>query len=57
MRRNLNSDEVKGGELGSKYVEGVMVVFKSYITRIDEDPFEDELSLEEIERLGLIERA
>jgi Adenylosuccinate synthetase (EC 6.3.4.4) len=57
MRRNLNSDEVKGGELGSKYVEDVMVVFKSYITRIDEDPFEDELSLEEIERLGLIERA
>jgi len=42
--------------LGSKYVEDAMVVFKSYITRIGEDPLEGKLSLEEIERLSLIER-
>jgi adenylosuccinate synthase len=43
--------------LGSKYVEDVMVVFRSYITRIGEDPLKVKLSLEEIERLSLIERA
>ncbi len=42
--------------LGPKYVEDVIVVFKSYITRVGEGPLEGELSLEEIERLGLIER-
>jgi adenylosuccinate synthase len=42
--------------LGPKYVDDVIVVFKSYITRVGEGPLEGELSLEEIERLGLIER-
>ncbi|MEM1611432.1 MAG: adenylosuccinate synthetase [Sulfolobales archaeon] len=42
--------------LGPKYVEDIIVVFKSYITRVGEGPLEGELSLEEIERLGLVER-
>jgi adenylosuccinate synthase len=42
--------------LGPKHVSDVIVVFKSYVTRVGEGPLEGELGREEIERLGLVER-
>jgi len=43
--------------LGPKKVDEVLVVFKSYVTRVGEGPLPKELSIELAERLGLIERA
>jgi len=43
--------------LGPKKVDDVLVVFKSYVTRVGEGPLPNELSFNEAERLGLIERA
>jgi len=41
---------------GPKHVDQIIVVFKSYVTRVGEGPLEGELRAEDIERLGLIER-
>jgi len=43
--------------IGPKMVDEVIVVFKSYITRVGEGPLPGELSEEEAEKLGLIEVA
>ena len=43
--------------IGPKMVDEVVVVFKSYITRVGGGPLPGELPEEEIERLGLIEVA
>ncbi|MEM1599759.1 MAG: adenylosuccinate synthetase [Sulfolobaceae archaeon] len=41
--------------IGPKYVDEVIVVFKSYITRVGNGPLEGEISEEEAKRLNLIE--
>ncbi len=43
--------------IGPKKVDHVIVVFKSYVTRVGSGPLEGELSSEEAEKLGLIEIA
>lgn len=43
--------------VGPKKVDEVIVVFKSYVTRVGGGPLEGELPLEEAERLGLVEVA
>lgn len=43
--------------IGPKKVDEVLVVFKSYVTRVGEGPLENELPPEEIERRGWVERA
>ncbi len=43
--------------IGPKKVDHVIVVFKSYVTRVGGGPLEGELSSEEAEKLGLIEIA
>jgi adenylosuccinate synthase len=42
--------------VGPKRVDNVLVVFKAYVTRVGEGPLEGELSVEEIERRGWVER-
>ncbi len=39
-----------------RYVDQIIVVFKSYVAKVGEGPLEGELRAEDIERLGLIER-
>jgi Adenylosuccinate synthetase (EC 6.3.4.4) len=41
--------------VGPKKVEDVIVVFKSYITRVGGGPLENELSFEEAQKLNLLE--
>ncbi|MEM2202862.1 MAG: adenylosuccinate synthetase [Sulfolobales archaeon] len=41
---------------GPKHVDQVIVVFKSFVTRVGEGPLEGEISPEDAEKLGLIER-
>ncbi|MEM2376734.1 MAG: adenylosuccinate synthetase, partial [Sulfolobales archaeon] len=43
--------------IGPKKVDDVLVVFKSYVTRVGEGPLPQELNTEDVERLGLVERA
>ncbi|MCS7111187.1 MAG: adenylosuccinate synthetase [Ignisphaera sp.] len=43
--------------VGPKRVDDVMVVFKSYVTRVGGGPLDNELTYEEAKRLGLIEIA
>lgn len=43
--------------VGPKRVNDVIIVFKSYVTRVGEGPLDNELSYEEIEKRGLIEVA
>lgn len=43
--------------VGPKKIDEVLVVFKAYVTRVGEGPLENELTLEEIERRGWIEKA
>ncbi|ADM28488.1 Adenylosuccinate synthetase [Ignisphaera aggregans DSM 17230] len=43
--------------IGPKKVDHVIVVFKSYVTRVGGGPLENELSFEEAEKLGLVEVA
>jgi adenylosuccinate synthase len=43
--------------VGPKYVKDIIVVFKSYTTRVGGGPLEGEYSREEAEKLGLIEIA
>lgn len=43
--------------IGPKYVDEIIVVFKSYVTRVGEGPLEGELSWEEAEKLGIAEIA
>lgn len=43
--------------VGPKRVDHVIVVFKSYVTRVGGGPLENELSFEEAQKLGLIEVA
>ncbi|BAB65261.1 adenylosuccinate synthetase [Sulfurisphaera tokodaii] len=43
--------------IGPKYVDHVIVVFKSYVTRVGEGPLEGELDWEEAQRLGIAEIA
>ncbi|PSN83577.1 adenylosuccinate synthetase [Candidatus Marsarchaeota G2 archaeon ECH_B_SAG-G16] len=42
--------------VGPKHVDDVLVVFKSYVTRVGNGPLENELSQEEIEKRGWVER-
>ncbi|MGC9115880.1 MAG: adenylosuccinate synthetase [Fervidicoccaceae archaeon] len=42
--------------IGPKKVDSVILVFKSFVTRVGEGPLENEMSREEAERLGLVER-
>jgi len=42
--------------VGPKHVEDVVVVFKSYVTRVGEGPLEGEIPASEAEKLGLAER-
>ncbi len=41
--------------IGPKFVDDVIVVFKSYVTRVGPGPLEGELEREDMERLGMIE--
>ncbi len=41
---------------GPKHVDHVIVVFKSFVTRVGEGPLEGEISSEEAEKLGIMER-
>lgn len=43
--------------LGPKKVDDVLVVFKSYVTRVGEGPLPNELSPTDVEKLGFSERA
>ncbi|MEM3979706.1 MAG: adenylosuccinate synthetase [Ignisphaera sp.] len=43
--------------VGPKKVDQIIVVFKSYITRVGGGPLENELSVEEAKKLGLLEIA
>ncbi|BFH73326.1 adenylosuccinate synthetase [Sulfurisphaera javensis] len=43
--------------IGPKYVDHVIVVFKSYVTRVGEGPLEGELSWGEAQKLGIAEIA
>lgn len=43
--------------VGPKKVDEVLVVFKSYVTRVGEGPLPNELSPEDVERFGFVERA
>ena len=43
--------------VGPKRVDHVIVVFKSYVTRVGGGPLENELSLEEAQKMGLLEVA
>jgi len=43
--------------VGPKHVDHVIVVFKSYVTRVGEGPLEGEISWEEAEKLGIAEVA
>jgi adenylosuccinate synthase len=43
--------------IGPKYVKDVIIVFKSFVTRVGNGPLEGELNEEEAEKLGLIEIA
>ncbi len=43
--------------LGPKKVDDVLVVFKSYVTRVGEGPLPNELNPDEVVRLGFSERA
>jgi adenylosuccinate synthase len=43
--------------VGPKRIDHVIVVFKSYVTRVGGGPLEKELSLEEAQRMGLLEVA
>jgi len=43
--------------VGPKRVDHVIVVFKSYVTRVGGGPLEGELTREEVEKLGLVEVA
>ncbi|MQL54761.1 adenylosuccinate synthetase [Acidianus ambivalens] len=43
--------------IGPKYVKDIIIVFKSFVTRVGNGPLEGELSEEEAEKLGLIEIA
>ena len=43
--------------IGPKYVDEVIVVFKSYVTRVGEGPLEGELSWDEAVKLGMAEIA
>ncbi|RLE62460.1 MAG: adenylosuccinate synthetase, partial [Thermoprotei archaeon] len=43
--------------IGPKRVDEVILVFKSYVTRVGAGPLEGELSEEDAERLGLVEYA
>lgn len=42
--------------VGPKYVDEIVVVFKSFVTRVGEGPLDNEMKKEDIERLGLVER-
>ncbi|WP_338599959.1 adenylosuccinate synthetase [Sulfolobus tengchongensis] len=41
--------------IGPKYVDDIIIVFKSYVTRVGKGPLEGELSEEEAKKLGLVE--
>ncbi len=43
--------------IGPKYVKDIIIVFKSFMTRVGNGPLEGELSEDEAEKLGLIEIA
>ncbi|MEM2136660.1 MAG: adenylosuccinate synthetase [Candidatus Methanomethylicia archaeon] len=43
--------------VGPKRVDEVLIVFKAYVTRVGEGPLENELTQEEAERRGWMERA
>jgi len=43
--------------IGPKYVKDIIIVFKSFVTRVGNGPLEGELNEEEAEKLGLIEIA
>ncbi|BDC19250.1 adenylosuccinate synthetase [Acidianus sp. HS-5] len=43
--------------IGPKYVKDIVIVFKSFVTRVGNGPLEGELSEDEAEKLGLIEIA
>ncbi|MCY0860336.1 MAG: adenylosuccinate synthetase [Sulfolobaceae archaeon] len=43
--------------VGPKYVDEIIIVFKSYVTRVGEGPLEGELSEESAQKLGLVEYA
>jgi len=43
--------------LGPKKVDEVLVVFKSYVTRVGEGPLPNELSYDDIVKLGFLEKA
>lgn len=42
--------------IGPKAVDEVILIFKSFVTRVGEGPLEGEMSMEEVEKMGLIER-
>ncbi|AOL16122.1 adenylosuccinate synthetase [Sulfolobus sp. A20] len=41
--------------IGPKYVDEIIIVFKSYVTRVGGGPLEGEISQEEAKRMGLVE--
>jgi len=41
--------------IGPKYADEIVLVFKSFVTRVGEGPLEGELPFEEAEKLGLVE--
>lgn len=43
--------------IGPKYVDHVLIVFKSYMTRVGEGPLEGEIPWEEAEKMGIAEIA
>lgn len=43
--------------IGPKYVDEIIVVFKSYVTRVGEGPLEGEISWEEAQKMGIAEVA
>ncbi|BCU70556.1 adenylosuccinate synthetase [Stygiolobus caldivivus] len=43
--------------IGPKYVDDILIVFKSYVTRVGEGPLEGEITWEEAEKMGISETA
>jgi adenylosuccinate synthase len=54
-RNTTSSGVLSEVGVGPKYVNNVIVIFKSFVTRVGEGPLEGELSVEEAKKRGLIE--
>ncbi|MCY0850159.1 adenylosuccinate synthetase [Sulfuracidifex metallicus] len=54
-RNTTSSGVLSEVGVGPKYVNNIIVIFKSFVTRVGEGPLEGELSVEEAKKRGLIE--